>query len=636
MCGICGIKHRSEAVAPDVLEQMTRMLRHRGPDDAGTHIDGSIGLGHARLSIIDVSSAGHQPMCNEDETVWLVFNGEIYNFQELKAELLSKGHTFRSHTDSETIIHLWEELGPACLEKLNGMFALAIWDKRQNTIFLARDRIGQKPLFYTQLPDGTFAWGSEIKALQQIPAFRTEPDMLAIHYYLSFQSVPAPYCAFKGVRKLPPAHYLIYRNDSVSIHRYWNFSYANQFQVHSEKDEIELQHQLIDRLRESIRKRMISDVPIGSFLSGGVDSSLVSALMAELCSQPIRTFSIGFKEKDFDETEFAKMVSERYGTKHTVFVVKPDIHEILDKLVWHYNEPFADSSAIPTYYLSKMASEQVKVVLTGDAGDENFGGYPRYQKAIAPSEKFPGYRLALALWRNFRRVGYFHNRHNSWAENLKRQFRLSDKKLAYYFCITHFHEYYQHHLYTDQMREAVGKNASVDFMLDKYAQFAEGGFLDKTLGVDLTMYMPDTLMVKTDIASMAHGLEARSPMLDYEFVEFAARIPGHLKLKNNEIGKYILKKAAEPYLPREVIYRPKMGFGVPLNHWFRNELKAFTYDVLLDKRAFIAEWLNQDYIKTLLDRHQSVFHENWQYVIWNLLFLELWYKRFLTQKGSVE
>lgn len=628
MCGICGIKYRSAVVEPDVISRMTEVLHHRGPDDRGVHTDANIGLGQTRLSIIDVSSAGHQPMCNEDQSVWLVFNGEIYNFQTLKKRLLEKGHVFRSHTDSETIIHLWEEMGPQCVEKLNGMFALALWDKKKDTLFLARDRIGKKPLFYMEGQDGTFAWASEIKALQQIPSFKAEPDMLSIHYYLAFQSVPAPYCAFKGVRKLPPAHYLLYQNNKASLQRYWEFSYEDQFRISSEKEEIDLQHELIERLKEAIRKRMVSDVPIGSFLSGGIDSSLVSALMAQMCPEPIRTFSIGFEEEEYDETKFAKLVSRRYGTRHTVFVVKPNIHEILDDLVWHYNEPFADSSAIPTFYLSRLASRQVKVVLTGDAGDENFGGYPRYQKAISPSEKFWGYSLLLALWRNFRRIGYFHNRCNSWMENLQRQLRINDRMLAYYFCITHFHEHYQHNLYTDQMWEAVGKNASVDFMLDKYAHFRQGSFLDKTLGVDLTMYMPDTLMVKTDIASMAHGLEARSPMLDHEFVEFAAKIPASLKLKDNKIGKYILKKASEPYLPQEVIYRPKMGFGVPLNHWFRNELKDFTYDVLLDKNAFIAGWLRQDYIKTLLDRHQSIFHENWQYVIWNLLFLELWFKRF--------
>lgn len=627
MCGIDGILYhdRAQVVPEKLIERMNDVLRHRGPDDRGVWVRGNVGLGQARLSIIDLSPLGHQPMCNEDGTVWITFNGEIYNFLELKEELLHKGHHFRSHTDTETILHLWEEMGPACVERLRGMFAIALWDERQQTLFLARDRVGKKPLFYAALPD-RFIFGSEIKAILQDEDFEVAPDLEAIHYYLTYQSVPAPFSAFKGVKKLPPAHTLLVKDGKVTIQRYWDLSYRQKRSVIGEAGERELQEEIIERLREAVRIRLMSDVPLGAFLSGGVDSSIVVALMAGLMDQPVKTFSIGFAEDEYNELPYARMVAERYHTDHHEFIVKPDAQAIFPELVWHYNEPFADSSAIPTYYVSKLARQYVTVVLTGDGGDENFAGYPRYQntgehllKTNYPSWLRRMIKVPLGL-RVFPRRTF---------KDLLRLIDLAQDKLLYYQRITHFYEYYQQFLYTPAFFERLHGKMAVDIMLDKYRQSDATNFLDSTLYLDFNLYLPDTLMTKTDIAGMTHSLEARMPILDHQFMEFVATIPPELKLKDGTISKYIFKKAAEPYLPNDVIYRKKMGFGVPTDHWFRNELKEMTYDTLLSQRALERGYFNRDYVQSLLDRHQA--GENYQYLIWNLLMLEMWHLMFIDQ-----
>ncbi len=627
MCGISGIYNYDpdRPADPTLIRRMNRVLDHRGPDDSGVWTGGNVGLGQARLSIIDLSPLAHQPMSNEDGTVWITFNGEIYNFPELRQELIQKGHTFRSHSDTETIVHLWEEEGERCVERLRGMFAFAIWDDRRKTLFLARDREGKKPLFFAALPD-RFLFGSEIKAILQDPEFKPEPDLEAIHYYLAYQSVPAPYCAFKGINKLPPAHTLLVKEGRLTRRRYWKLSYRDKLRVTGADSPAELQSELIDRLREAVRIRLMSDVPLGAFLSGGVDSSIIVALMAELMDQPVKTFSIGFTHEEYNELPYARMVAERYGTDHHEFVVTPDAQAIFPELVWHYNEPFADSSAIPTYYVSKMAREYVTVVLTGDGGDENFAGYPRYQNQGEHSirRKFPSLLSRLArpdqLWSTFIINGDLRGA-------IRRLGDLDQRRLLYYLRITHFHESYQAQMYTPEFRRRLGNTATVDLLLEKYRQSDARDFLDATLDVDLNLYLPDTLMTKTDIASMANSLEVRAPMLDHHFLEFAARIPPELKLKDGTIGKYILKKAAEPYLPNEVIYRKKMGFGVPIDHWFRHELKEMAYDTLLSRRAIERGYFRREYIENLLDRHQA--GETWQYLIWNLLMLELWHLMFI-------
>ena len=628
MCGICGILYhdKERLVAHEFVGRMNHVLHHRGPDDSGVWASHNVGLGQARLSIIDLSPLGHQPMCNEDGTVWITFNGEIYNFLELREELLKKGHHFRSHTDTETIIHLWEEMGSACVERLRGMFAIALWDDRQQTLFLARDRMGKKPLFYADLPD-RFIFGSEIKAILQDEDFEVAPDLEAIHYYLTYQSVPAPYSAFKGVKKLSPAHTLLVKNGRVTIQRYWDLSYRQKQSVVGEAGERALQEEIIERLREAVRIRLMSDVPLGAFLSGGVDSSIVVALMAGLMNQPVKTFSIGFTEEEYNELSYARLVAERYHTDHHEFIVKPDAQAIFPELVWHYNEPFADSSAIPTYYVSKLARQYVTVVLTGDGGDENFAGYPRYQNLVENKDR----GVSLNRLRNWLKPDpnqqLFTRQKPLTKQDHQRLKDLNQQCLLYYQRITHFSEYHQQSLYTTDFFERLNGKFGVDIMLDKYRQSDADEFLVSTLYVDFNLYLPDTLMTKTDIAGMTHSLEARMPILDHLFMEFVATIPSELKLKDGVISKYIFKKAVEPYLPHEVIYRPKMGFGVPTDHWFRNELKEMTYDILLSQRALERGYFNRDHIQNMLDRHQN--GENWQYHIWNLLMLEMWHLMFI-------
>lgn len=627
MCGICGLVYSesSRRVDEEHLIEMCETIRHRGPDDGGTYVKGNVGLGFRRLAIIDLSPTGHQPMCNEDGTVWIAFNGEIYNYLELRDELIKKGHTIRSRSDTETIIHLWEEEGERCVEKLRGMFAIAIWDSNRNTLFLARDREGKKPLYYAPLQD-RLLFGSEIKTILTDPEFKTEPDLQAIHHYLAFQSVPAPFSAFKGIYKLPPAHTLLWKDGKYALRRYWKLSYAQKRIIRTPKDELALQEEIIERLREAVKIRLMSEVPLGAFLSGGIDSSIVVALMAGLMDQPVKTFSIGFTNEEYNELPYARMVAERYGTEHHEFIVTPDAKAIFPELVWHYNEPFADSSAIPTYYVSKLAREHVTVILTGDAGDENFAGYPRYQ--------FDGdYQLRNNLSFAFKRfdkknplTAPFFNLDDVFG-TFRRLSGLSQERLLYYLRITHFHEGYQKDLYTPEFRRHLGNRFTVDWMLDILRGSDSRNALDSLLDLDLRLYLPDTLMAKVDIASMAHSLEARAPMLDHRFLEFAATIPPELKLKDGKVGKYIFKKAVEPYLPHDVIYRKKMGFGVPIDHWFRHELKDMVYDTLLSQRAIQRGYFNRDYIEQMLSRHQS--GETWQYLIWNLLMLELWHLMFI-------
>ncbi|MEN8261088.1 MAG: asparagine synthase (glutamine-hydrolyzing) [Pseudomonadota bacterium] len=633
MCGICGVVHydRTRPVAEDSVRRMNQVLRHRGPDEEGVWIKGHVGLGQRRLSIIDITPLGRQPMSNEDGTVWITFNGEIYNYQELRAELIQKGHQFRSQTDTEVIVHLWEEAGERCVERLRGMFAFAIWDANQQTLFLARDRMGQKPLFYAALPD-RFLFGSELKAILQDPEFKPEVDLEATHHYLAYQSVPAPYSAFKGISKLPPAHCLLVKNGRTVARHYWKLSYQNKIPLFRKTSVATLQEKIIEHLREAVRLRLMSDVPLGAFLSGGIDSSIVVALMAELMDQPVKTFAIGFKEDEYNELPYARMVAERYGTDHHEFIVTPDAKAIFPELIWHYNEPFADSSAIPTYYVSKLARQYVTVVLTGDGGDENFAGYPRYQNhgehALRPN--YP--KLFSRLCRAAVNLKEYTGHDSSWWRTARRLTGLTQERLLYYYRITHFHELYQSKLYTPEFRAKLHGVFTVDWMLDKYRQSDGPDFLDTTLDLDFSLYLPDTLMTKTDIAAMIHSLEARSPMLDHHFIEFVAGIPSRLKLKDGVTGKYIFKKAVETYLPPDVIYRKKMGFGVPIDHWFRNELKGMVYDVLLSRRAIERGYFRRQYVEEMLNRHQQ--GESWQYLIWNLLMLELWHLMFIDKELS--
>jgi asparagine synthase (glutamine-hydrolysing) len=621
MCGICGIVYTDpeRRVDPGLLEKMARVQAHRGPDDQGIWQKNNVGLGHVRLSIIDLSPLGHQPMTNEDNSVWITFNGEIYNYLELRDELQQKGHQFRSRTDTEVIVHLWEEDGVKCVGRLRGMFAFAIWDDREKVLFLARDRMGKKPLFYAMLPD-RFLFGSEIKAILQDPDIKPEADLKAIHYYLTYQSVPAPYCAFRGFSKLPAAHCLLVKQGKGSHQRYWKLSYKDKLSVNGARAERDLQEEVIERLREAIRIRLVSDVPLGAFLSGGIDSSMVVALMTGFFDQPVKTFSISFSQDEYNEAAYARMVAERYHTDHYEFQVTPDARAIFPELVWHFDEPFADPAAIPTYYVSKLARQHVTVVLNGDGGDENFAGYPRYIKNGALDGQAGIFPLLRGWLGDFFGWQAFVRQQRLWKDP-EALTSFTPRLFSYYWRITHINEFHQDRNYT-------AAHPAFRLMLEKYRGSDARAFVDALLNLDLELYLPDTLMPKVDIASMAHSLEARAPMLDHHFLEFTAKIPADLKLKNGNQSKYIFKKAAELFLPGEIIYRPKMGFAVPTDHWFRNELKELVFDTLLSPRALGRGYFRKESVEQILAQHQTPDF-NWQYLIWNLLMLELWHQMFI-------
>ena len=626
MCGIAGrVNFRSGApVSAQSVAAMCDLLAHRGPDGSGVHTDGPVGFGHRRLAIIDLSEMGRQPMSTDDERLVITFNGEIYNYQELRASLAGRGYRFRTQTDTEAILAAYDHYGVDCLRHLRGMFAFAIWDARERTLFIARDRLGKKPLYYRLDRDG-IAFASEPKAFLADPGFEASPNLEAISHYLSYQFVPSPYSAFAGVERLRPAHYLLVKDGLVDVQRYWQLRYQPK-QVVSEEEACE---RLLAKLREATRLRLISDVPLGAFLSGGIDSSAVVALMAEASPAPVKTFSIGFDEKRYDELEYARLVARRYGTDHHEFIVRPNAVEVFDKLVWHYNEPFADSSAIPTYYLSQLTRRHVTVALNGDAGDENFAGYERYvlHGTAAQYERLPsGLRRVLA--RATRRLPARAGGVGVWARThrtLQRGARPAERR--YVEDLMQFDPQLRTELCTREFAEAVDLESTAGLLLDQFATSDAPDLLDAMLDVDVNWYLPDALLVKVDIATMAHGLEGRSPMLDHEFVEFAATLPSTFKRRDG-VSKYILKRAVGPLLPAEIIDRPKKGFTVPLDHWFRNELREMATDALLGSRATGRGYFNTATVERLLTEHVRGTRD-WHEQLWNLLMLELWHRQFI-------
>ena len=624
------MNYLSEAPVPAAMvARMCDLIAHRGPDAEGVWADGHVALGHRRLAIIDLSPAGRQPMTSMDGRLTITFNGEIYNFLELRRELEGRGHAFRSRSDTEVMLAAYREWGVDCLSRFRGMFAFAIWDARARTLFAARDRVGKKPLHYWIDRDG-IAFASEPKAFLADPQFHPEPDPAALSAYLNYQYVPSPMSAFKGVRKLQPAHYLLVTDGKVRVERYWKLSYAAKRRM-SEADACA---ELIERLREAVRLRLISDVPLGAFLSGGIDSSTVVALMAGLSETPVKTFSIGFDEKEYDELPYARLVAHRYGTEHHEFVVRPDAVEIFPRLVWHYNEPYADASAIPTYYLSEMARRHVTVALNGDAGDENFAGYRRY---ITPGTARHFDRLPRPVRRAVSEVARrtptpgrsdsVVYRGRQWLRRLSdtpegrysRRVMIFDPDQKIQMCEPAF------------LAEA-GDDGTPTFLAEAFERSDADEFVDAVLDVDVTCYLSDCLLVKVDIATMAHGLEGRSPMLDHEFMEFAASLPADLKLRGTDT-KYILKKAARDFVPAEIIDRPKKGFSVPLDRWFRHELREMAGDLLLDGRLAGRGYFRPGAVQRLVDEHwrgAAAWHNH----LWSLLMLESWHRMFIDERPS--
>jgi asparagine synthase (glutamine-hydrolysing) len=594
---------------------MTDVLAHRGPDGDGTVCRGPVGLGHRRLAIIDLVT-GAQPMANAANTVWITFNGEIYNFRELRRELETRGFVFRTTSDTEVILHGYEAYGVDVVRRLRGMFAFAIWDERSRQVVLARDRVGIKPLVYAW--DGhRLAFASELKALLELPMVRREIDWDALRDYLVYQYVPGPRTIFASIRKLPPASTLVLPLDGgpPRIERYWDLRFAPDHTV-SEDEWIE---RLDQGLSDAVQSHLVSDVPVGAFLSGGVDSSAVVAHMARASTAPIKTFSVGFDEADFDELACARHVARRYGTEHYELVVKPDAAEVVPLLVRQFDEPFADSSAIPTYYVSKMTREHVTVALSGDGGDENFAGYRRYAQAASLANHLdhsplgmlrPAFRLGARLLpagaRGQAGLGLL------GADSLERYFRL----------ITFQRPETLSRLLTREAREAMSGGDVWERLRTTAAAAGTQDHASILQYTDFHNYLPDDILTKVDRASMLPSLESRVPLLDHRLIELAATIPAALKLRNG-VGKYILKRAVEPLLPDGLLHRPKMGFAVPLAKWFRHELAAYAQDALLSARARQRGLVEPASVSRLLAEHASGTRDR-AVQIWSLLVLEAW------------
>ena len=604
---------------------MCAAIVHRGPDDDGFFIDGGAALGMRRLSIIDVAG-GQQPIHNEDRTKWIVFNGEIYNYQEIRADLEKRGHQFYTKSDTEAVVHLYDEYGVDCVQHLRGMFAFAIWDSREKSLFLARDRVGKKPLLYSHQANGDLIFGSEFQALLKHPQVSREVDLAAIDSYLSFLCVPAPQTAFKSIRKLEPGHWLRWSSGEIKTKRYWLPDFSKKIRI-SEEEAIQETTRI---LRESTRLRMISEVPLGAFLSGGVDSSIVVALMAQESSQPVKTFSIGFEEQDFSELKYARKVAEHIGAEYNEFIVNPDAMEVLPTLVQHYGEPYADSSAIPTYYVARETRKHVTVALNGDGGDESFAGYERYA-AMKLAEKYQRIPAAIRGSIIAKSVNLLPSSElkRSRIRDLKRFLTAAElpKSSRYLRWVSAFDIAAKQELYTSEFAASVADEDSTR-LLDGWFSKANGsGILDEALLTDQMTYLPNDLLVKVDIASMANSLEARSPFLDHKLIEFAASLPPEMKMRSFET-KSLLKKVAARLVPPEVVYRRKMGFGVPIGKWFRNEMKDFLREVLLSERSLSRGMIKPEAIQRYVREHVDGEREH-SFQLWAFLMLELWYRQFI-------
>lgn len=623
MCGICGISHSDDQIPEkSLLQKMTQAIVHRGPDSDGFYTSAGIGLGMRRLAIIDVAG-GDQPIPNEDESLWLIFNGESHNFPDLYSDLIRRGHEFRTRTDSECILHLYEEYGDECVQYLRGQAAFALWDKKKQKLLLARDRMGKKPLYYT-IQNNTIYFASELSALLAALPHKPETNLEAIDLYLSLQYIPDPLTAYQGVYKLPPAHRLIWQNGKTKLEKYWDYTYQPKHTA----SEAELIEELRALLKESVKMRLISEVPLGAHLSGGIDSSIIVALMAELSDAPVKTFSVGFEEEKFSELEHARTIAQKYSTDHHEFILKyGDIPSTLEKITCHFGEPFADASAIPLYHISKMTREHVTVVINGDGGDEDFAGYQRYwldplanQYLRAP--QFLTRSLIPSIARAFpdnsnRPVG------QSFVNGLKRLHQLPeiDSRAS----ILRWGSYFSPNQRVQIWKPEFKFNAdNAQSLLAERFDSVEGSFLDKTLYTDLHTYLPGDLLVKTDRMAMAASIEARSPFLDYKVVEWSARVPDQFKVKGRS-GKYLLKNAFAKELPESIKGRGKQGFGIPISAWFRGPLYDWTKELLVENESSLNQWFDKNAMNTLLEEHRSGRMDHGKR-IYALTMLALWQK----------
>jgi len=622
MCGIAGIFYADDRkVDEHELKAFVEKLHHRGPDGSGVHVDIQIGLGHRRLSIIDLED-GKQPLCNENGQVWITFNGEIYNFKELSEELKKKGHQFKTHSDTEAIVHAYEEWGEACLEHLRGMFAFAIWDKQQKTLFIARDHFGIKPLYYYQ-HDGLFAFASELQAFKALKEYEPSIDLQALDMYLQFQYIPAPLSVFQEVRKLPPAHFLKVscNGELTGPVEYWDAEFIPDTSL-SEGEWLE---RIDAALSETVERHLVSDVPFGAFLSGGVDSSTVVAYMSQILEQPVKTFTIGSGHREYDETVHAREVASLFSTDHHEQSVSPDAMAVLPELVQHYGEPFADSSALATWYVSRLASQHVKMVLSGDGGDELFAGYHSYPSILwhhrKPEQFLP--RMKHRVGNGMRSLGLL-------SSNPSPQDSIY-KKMAYFDADQRSRLWHRDfHCHISETRQ---------FFDAAFLKRKQPDLISQVQYYDIRNYIAYDNLTKVDVASMCHGLEVRVPLLDQKFWEVARTVPSGMKLKlkkgrtviapDSVVCKYILKKNAERFFTPSFIYRPKQGFEIPLRPWFAGPLREMIKARLLSSENEIGKYFDLEYVGQLISEHGEGHDHAWR--LWSLLVLDEWLRQHNSQ-----
>ena len=631
MCGIAGFVDRwdSGQARPveeraAILDSMCRIIEHRGPDDQGVTLDRGVALGMRRLSIIDLAG-GHQPISGEDGSVSIVYNGEIYNFHELKDRLEAAGHQFKTHCDTETVLHGYEEFGPDCLKDLRGMFAFAIWDAKKQVLFIARDRAGKKPLYYSVTRGGSLIFGSELKVLLQHPDVEREIDPKALDAYFTLGYIPDPYSIFKNVKKLPPGHYLTFSEGRLDVKQYWDFNF-NPSESLREEDYLEELRFLLD---ESVRLRLISDVPLGAFLSGGIDSSTIVGLMARHSAQPVKTFSIGFHEDSYNELKYARMTAQKFGTDHHEFFVTPEICSVVDELAWFMDEPFADQATIPNYVVSKLAREHVKVVLSGDGGDELFAGYTRYIVA----QNRASFDLIPKTLRQG--LGPLSKNLPHGTKGRNYLFNISlDPVSRYLDSVSTFTSLNRESLYTRDFRDLVGTEGYVSSLFrDLSAKVTTGEPLDRLLYIDSKTYLPGDILAKVDRTSMAVSLEARAPLLDHKLIEFVGQMPAKLKLSGLE-SKHLLKKAVADLVPHEILNRHKQGFGVPIQDWINRQLRSRIRESLTEPRSQQRGYVEPGYINVLLNEHERGRRDHSD-GLWALFMLELWHRQFIDQPANL-
>jgi asparagine synthase (glutamine-hydrolysing) len=620
MCGIAGVIEFANPsdLSPSSLERMAGVLRHRGPDDQGFYVSGGTALVHRRLSIIDLSAGGHQPKESEDGAHTVVFNGEIYNFPELRADLEARGESFTTRSDTEVLLRAYRVWGVDCLSRLNGMFAFAIWDSRRRVLFAARDRLGKKPFFYYE--DGRrLVFGSEIKAILAYGNVDREIDVGAVDQYLTDHVIPAPRTVFRKVRKLLPGHYLLFENGQSETRPYWTFEFQPDPVDRGEDAYVE---ELEHLLRGAVRRRLLSDVPVGAFLSGGLDSSVVVAMMAQLSDQPVKTYTVGFSERGYSEVEDARIIARHFGTEHHEMIVEPSAISILPDLVWHYDEPFGDSSAVPTYYVSRMAASHVKVALSGDGGDEVFAGYTRYRAA----ERNPFWSWIPERIRSRALGPLVGTIPIDWPGRNRLYEMAHASGIAPGYGLG-LYPYIKERLYTPSMRAAAAANPS---SRETYATLLKGSDWDPVTRLqylDTVRYLPDDILTKVDRASMAHSLETRAPLLDYTLVEFLARVPSRHKLRDG-VQKILLRRLAAKLLPQSALQKPKQGFGIPQGIWFRRDLEDHARKRLLEPRTLDRGYFDRVVLERVLDSHRAGRRDysDW---IWCLLMLEEWHRVFV-------